>query len=349
MNHRNWIVGGVILSFLIFASCSDDNEKKMVVCWGDSLTASHTNGCGWKGTLKGWIKGDDSYPGVLQDLLGDGYEVVNCGVGGENTLTIMARQGAYPMLLAHDVVLFNDDEREFDTFIGNNDIPTFISSYDHNTPVTPLLQGGYGEDACGRVNPVSIDGKMITLESQTKFWQNPNKGFEFEYNYLLSPKQEIATTDTLRKGSIIQTRAMRELREVWCNVFFIGQNGGFRDAAELVKQVKAMIAYSRCENYVVVSFHKPNDAMPTAERMAGMEDTLQHAFGLHFVNLRRHMVTRGLAEAGMTPTQEDRDSISRGKVPPQLMVDGCHFTKEGYRIIAQLVRQKIDSFERNGF
>ena len=338
-------MGGVILALSVLASCTDDKEKKTIVCWGDSLTASHTNGCGWKGMLKGWIKGDDSYPGVLQDLLGDDYDVVNCGVGGENTLTIMARQGAYPMVLAHDVVLFNDEERKFDTFIGNNDIPTFISSYDHKTPVTPLLQGGYKEDACGRVNPVNIGGKAITLESQTKFWQNPNKKFEFEYNYFLTPKQEIAKTDTLRKGSVIQTQAMRELRGAWCNVFFIGQNGGFKDAADLVKQVKAMIAYSRCKHYVVVSFHKPNTAMPTAERMAGMEDTLQHAFGSRFVNLRRHMVTKGLEEAGFTATQGDKDSIRHGKVPPQLMVDGCHFTKHGYAIIARLVKQKIDSFK----
>lgn len=118
-----------MLSTLV--SCSDDKEKKTVVCWGDSLTASHTNvgGNGIKQFLKETFMGDDSYPGVLQDLLGDGYDVINCGVGGENTLTFMARQGAYPMLLAHDVVLFNDGERKFDTFIGNNDIPTFISSY----------------------------------------------------------------------------------------------------------------------------------------------------------------------------------------------------------------------------
>lgn len=103
-----------------------------------------------KQLLKETFMGDESYPGVLQDLLGDDYDVVNCGVGGENTLTIMARQGAYPMLLAHDVVLFNDGERKFDTFIGNNDIPTFISSYDHKSEVFPLLQGGFKEDACAR-------------------------------------------------------------------------------------------------------------------------------------------------------------------------------------------------------
>ena len=333
--------GGILL-LLTLASCADDKDKKMIVCWGDSLTASHTNnGSRVKGPIKELILGDDSYPGVLQGLLGDGYEVVNCGVGGENTLSIMARQGAYPMVLAHDVVVFKDDERKFDTFIGNNDMPAFITSYDHHTPITPLLQGGYAEDACARVNPASISGLSVTLSSQSKNWLNPNKKFDFEYNYFLEPNQEVQQTDTLRKGTIVKTQAMRTLRNAWCNVFFVGQNGGYHNAAELVKQIKAMIAYSRCKNYVVVSFHKPNDVMPTAKRMMEMEDTLAHNFGKHFINLRRHMVSHGLQDAGMTPTQEDRDSIAHGKVPPQLMVDGCHFTKQGYQIIARLVEEKI--------
>lgn len=150
------------------------------------------------------------------------------------------------MLLAHDIVLFNDGERKFETFIGNNDIQTFISSYDYKSEVLPLLQGGFKDDACARGNPVVIDGKTIMLESQTKFWQNPNKKFEFEFNCFLTPKQKIVNTDTLRKESIIVTQAMRQLREAWCNVFFIGQNGGFKNTADLIRQVKAMIKYSRC-------------------------------------------------------------------------------------------------------
>ena len=51
-----------------------------------------------------------------------------------------------------------------------------------------------------------------------------------------------------------------------------------------------------------------------------------------YINLRRHMVNKGLQEAGFLPTQEDKDCIKHGMVPPQLMVDGCHFKKEGYRI-----------------
>lgn len=64
------------------------------------------------------------------------------------------------------------------------------------------------------------------------------------------------------------------------------------------------------------------------------------------VNSRDCSVDRtSLQEADFLPTQEDKDSISHGMVPPQLMVDGCHFKKEGYRIIAQLVKQKIDRFK----
>ena len=73
---------------------------------------------------------------------------------------------------------------------------------------------GFKEDACARVNPVVIDGKTIMLESQTKYWQNPNKKFEFEFNYLLTPKQKIEKTDTLRKGSIIKMHAMTTERSL---------------------------------------------------------------------------------------------------------------------------------------
>lgn len=94
------------LFLLLFSSCQKE-KKKVIVCWGDSLTAPHRE------TLKQKIHGifveDHDYPSVLQKILGDDYEVINCGVGGENTLTIMGRQGAYPFILAHDVTINSKD------------------------------------------------------------------------------------------------------------------------------------------------------------------------------------------------------------------------------------------------
>ena len=154
---------GIIAMALLAISCSDE-EKKQIVCWGDSLTAPHT-GKGIKGKVKRIVKGA-AYPEYLEEMLGDKYEIINCGVGGENTLTIMARQGAYPMKLAHDVVIFKSDEIKFKTFIGNNDVSAFISSY-NGKRVSPLLQCGWDEDSPAQVNPCTINDKNFLISSES--------------------------------------------------------------------------------------------------------------------------------------------------------------------------------------
>ena len=53
------------------------------------------------------------------------------------------------------------------------------------------------------------------------------------------------------------------------------------------------------------------------------------------------MVKQGLSDAGLEPTQEDKDSMAKGQVPPQMMTDGCHFTTKGYEEIAKLVFEKM--------
>ena len=113
----------LILLCIFFLSSCQEKDKKVVVCWGDSLTAPHQE------TLKQKIKGlfveDNDYPSVLQDNLGDDYDVINCGVGGENTLTIMGRQGAYPFILAHDVTI-NSKDCALENFMGNTDVPAIV-------------------------------------------------------------------------------------------------------------------------------------------------------------------------------------------------------------------------------
>lgn len=321
---------------LAIISCSEE-EKKQIVCWGDSLTAPHT-GKGIKGKVRRIVKGA-AYPEYLEEMLGNDYEIINCGVGGENTLTIMARQGAYPMKLAHDVVIFKSDEVKYKTFIGNNDVSAFVSSYNGKS-VTPLLQCGWDEDSPAQINPCTINDNNFQISSEAKFWKEEGK-YKFEYNYFMDADDEWAATDTLKEGSIVNTYAMKNLRNKYANVFFIGQNGGFENTADLIRQLKAMIAYSKSKRYIVISFHKPNGVMKTISRMKEMEDSLNQSFGKHYINLREYMVTRGLSDAGLEPTQEDKDSIGKGQVPPQMMTDGCHFTTKGYEEIAKLVFEKM--------
>lgn len=331
-------IGTVLTAVLLTTlTACDDKKAREIVCWGDSLTAPH-NGPGIRGKLKRIVKGK-AYPDYLQEMAGGDYKIINAGVGGENTLTIMARQGAWPMRLAHDVTIYKSDKAEYDNFIGNGDITGFVSSY-NGKRVTPLLQLGYEEDSPAQMNPCRIGGRYFTVSSESKFWLE-NDSYRFEYNYFISPLEEADSSYTLKAGSTVTTYAMEKLRGKYANVFFMGQNGGFEDAADLTRQLKAMIRYSRSDRFVVISFHKPNKVIKTIARMKEMEDSLHAAFGCHYINLRDSLVRNGLQRAGLTPTSEDKDSITQGQVPPQLLTDGTHFTAEGYKEIARLVYCKF--------
>ena len=313
------------LVFFTVLSCQSE-DKKVIVCWGDSLTAPH-NGRGVLGRLKGKVLGTD-YPGYLEDMLGSRYEVVNAGVGGENTLTIMARQGAYPMKLAYDVVV----APEGSTAIGDSDSAAFVSSY-NGAVVGPLQQYTWKPEGPSQINPCRIGNRPFLLSSVVQSGK--------ACKYFLTPDDKQPTADTLRAGSVVTTYAMNNLRGKYANVFFIGQNGGFSDVADLIRQLRAMIAYSRSNRYLVISFHKTNHVITTIPRMREMEDSLAQCFGKHYVNLRGYMVTNGLNDAGFAPTQADRDSVAKGVVPPQLLADDCHFTTTGYNLIAKLVFERM--------
>lgn len=323
-----------LLCLFSLSSCQE-KDKKIVVCWGDSLTAPHQE------TLKQKIKGlfieDNDYPSVLQDNLGDDYDVINCGVGGENTLTIMGRQGAYPFVLAHDVTI-NTKESGLDNFIGNNDIPAFLSSYNREV-CYPLLQ----HQSSAKINDCTIDGQNYNLFSDSKIWRVGN-GYGKAFNYFINPLASLNKQIVLKKGSVVQTYAMKNLRNAYCNIIFMGENGGFKDVKDLIRQIKAMIKYSKCNRYIVVGFHKCNTVIPNMKRMYEMEDSLQQTFGKHYLCIRKPLVQKGLLFAKLQATKADEDSIRKGIIPPQLLVDGVHFTSKGYELIGKLVFQRMKEF-----
>lgn len=323
-----------LLTVILLSSCRQD--KKVIVCWGDSLTAPWNDGL--KGSLYRIVQGRD-YPYYLQDILNNEYKVVNAGVSGENTLTIMARQGAYPMMLSHDITIFRSSNTQFKTLIGNNDIPVFLSAY-NGKPVTPFIQSDWHEESSSFVNPCVINGKSYTVSAEANYWPEAGE-HKVEYNYYIEPNYHIGDTDTLRKGNIVETKAMRELRGQYANIFFMGGNGGFDSVADLISQYRAMIAYSQSNRYIIISFHLPLAIIKSTERLSEMEDSLSKHFGRHYINLRKYLLKHGLSEAGLTPTQEDMDSIAHGMIPPQLLRDGKHFTGAGNRVIASLVYRKM--------
>lgn len=280
------------------------SKFKQIACWGDSLTANNV------------------YPKELQKMLGESYQVINCGVGGENSRTIAARQGGMPIYIKKSFIIPGNNIEE--VVLGNKaDLP-FFSLHD-DISVQPLLLGGEST-----INNCVIDNNICTIKWTGNSWN------DFDGNWILK-RADNGVSYMIPEKSIVFTSSMRKYRNLFANVFFNGQNGGFSDANDLVDQYRKMIEFSGSPNYIIVGFHKYN----SVETMKGIEKVMIKEFGASYINLREYMVVNGLRDANLVPTEEDLEAINSGICPPQLLTDGVHFTTIAYNLIANLIYERM--------
>ena len=83
--------------------------------------------------------------------------------------------------------------------------------------------------------------------------------------------------------------------------------------------------------------------MPIRSRreMRDLEEAMAAVFGDRYVNLREYLSTRGLADAGLSPTERDRRDMEAGRVPESLRSDEVHLNRYGYRDMGELVFRKL--------
>ncbi len=208
------------------------------------------------------------FPGsyVLQSLLGNNFQVLNCGVGGENSLVIAGRQGGIPMLLAHSIELPADTT---EVFIGNKN-NSFISSW-NNRQVHPLLQG----EGANTINICTINSIECILRWTGTRWDDP------EGTYTIRRATSGNSSVVLKEKSIIITAAMKQYRDVFANVFFMGENyGGHSSSDEFIAQYRAVINYSFCKNFVILGLTSGSKS----ERNE-LETLMAEEFGDRYKNL----------------------------------------------------------------
>lgn len=291
-----------------------EREKILgIVCWGDSLTA----GTGGDGT---------TYPAVLQQLIQDNLipealsgsfeaEVINMGVGGEDTNTILGRNGAVPFVVAENLVIP----------AGTEPVEILLQSA-AGKAVAPLRQGTAGMEW---VEMNGISGELhINQESYT--------GSEYSYTFTRKdagdPVEIPAGTPILTSGSVVGTDYLM--------VIFMGENGGYDTYEELIAQQRAIIEH-QTENkdcFIIIGLHTG-----TAKERADLEAAMKTEYGDKYINLREYMCTDGLKDAGLTPTSEDEEMMERGMTPASLMIsDQCHFNEYGYKLIGNLIYDRMD-------
>lgn len=284
-----------------------------IICWGDSLTA----GSGGGGV---------TYPGIIQQLLEEkllaGFqgkisvpEVLNMGVGGEDTNTILGRNGAVPFVVAADFVIPSDT------------IPVNIDFQSSNgKSVAPLRQASVGMEW------VRINGISGTVHIEQEACASSEYTYTFTRNVHGDSIDVAFGTPVITSGSTVGTD--------YLTVIFIGENGGYDSYEELISQQRAIINHQTANNdrFIIVGLHTG-----TARERAGLEKAMVDEFGDKYINLREYMAAQGMADAGLECTDEDQEMLMEGMTPASLMIDDkCHFNSYGYRLIGNLIYSRMD-------
>ena len=290
-----------------------------ITCWGDSLTAAG----GWTSTL-----------GALA-----GMPVYNGGTGGEDARTIAARQGADVMLT--DGITIPASKSQTALIASRATDGGILTAFGHR--VTPLLQGG------AHVNPVRIGQVEGTLRWTGSSYADTDGTWTF---------QRAADGDevTIDRPTAIVTDFDRNRNAPYLMVLFIGQNGGYADLDELVRQHRLMIEHAKAKHVLVLGL-----SSGTAASRAAYEARMKQEFGRCFVSLREYLAhpiygaageitsCYGLADQALTPTSDyvyngvtydALAEIAAGTVPHMMLADNVHYTAGTQAVIGNMLYKK---------
>ena len=173
------------------------------------------------------------YPARLAALLGDGYRVFNSGDGGEDAITIPARQGAIALATAAPI--------QFPAGAGAVQIGDESDNGFHAPDGARIrLTEALGRDI--PVNPVDIGGARFRLFFRDFRWNTPTT----KISYTLWLERDGAATDApleIPAGTPVRFASAAAAPDAWCEIVFMGGNGGWgRDVNTLIGLFRTMLA-----------------------------------------------------------------------------------------------------------
>ncbi|MBE6787567.1 MAG: hypothetical protein E7537_04385 [Ruminococcaceae bacterium] len=282
--------------------------KKRIICWGDSITV----GMG--------MDNKTNYPAVLQKLLGEKYEVINAGGGGETAKTIAARQGAYPIKTAKDFVFQK----------GQDSLDIRVNQYYHafELPDKTLINISLHPNP---FSPYSFESDSVFIDNNEYFMVKNGKDF-------LLKRPNSAQCLTIKKGAKVEFLSSKEQSKgSFCEIFYIGTNGrvsGVPTKADidfLIEQNKKMIARHGNDCYLVV--------IPYWNKYYAK--TFIETFGEKAIDFRAELLKNGFDYFGISPGTQDTQKMCDGEIPPSFRLNNnpneIHLNQLGYSFLANLL------------
>jgi hypothetical protein len=138
-------------------------------------------------------------------------------------------------------------------------------------------------------------------------------------------------------------------------IIFIGQNGGYNDEEDLVRQHRLMIEHANAKHVIVLGL-----SSGSASTRASYEARMKKEFGRYFISLREYLAHSikdssnniiscyGLDDQGLKPGSKEYggqtyvalNEIATGTVPHQILADGVHYTDGTKTVIANLIYKR---------
>lgn len=324
---------------ILNASAQSGGNTDVVYCWGDSLTEGVGGDVATQESIQRFIV--SAYP----DVVARTYPCVNLGCRGETIQSIMARQGADPMV------------------VGGFTIPASASE----NAVVGYLRGGYYDD--NRLGIATASGDVAQPLKESEAGINPCVIADVEgilyrdytadsdgrYSYRFRRLADGEAT-AVPENTQVETYAMRNYRN-GVAVIWMGANGAINSHAAYIQKVKAMVEYGNYSNYVVIVCREYTKQW-VFEDTNSIEKALTDENGTcHLLYLPDELVSRGYTLAGIaasanapnTSAWTTTDAIKKNA--PLLMYSSggstedkfetLHFSAYGYKAIGKLVVEKL--------
>lgn len=246
------------------------------------------------------------YPKKLQELIGEQFVVNNYGQGSETAEVIAFRQGGMGAIVLPFTASANVSDYNKVTINSINGASLETMSYsgkyygNGNVYLNGTDKWMFRRGDGGSLNLVCADGSLLGKE-----YSRP--------------------TIVFAEGEGIGHVA----------IICIGQNGWAAQTSRpeaLADIIQKMVEHNGSERYIVVG-------RPTGDKNERNveEIILASRFSNHFVNAREYISAYGLLDNGLSPTQEDTNSMLSGAIPPQLRVDNVHMNDYGYTAMANCI------------
>ncbi len=295
------------------SNTSSTPEVKLLTisCWGDSLTEGMS------------VDSTRNYPAVLNNYVGrDKYKVLNGGDGGEDTITIMARQGGVKIYTSNQIKFAKG---ESEVKIGDGKGNGFETAEGEVIRLTAPL----GREMS--VNDITIASKKYKIVLKNFNWTDRS------CEVYLQRTSNINKAVTISKGTEAKFASAELAKTNHCDIYLMGANGGYGDKSDynaLIAQHKKMIEYRGNDNYLVV--------IPYWTSREFTQPFID-AFGDKAVDFRAVAIDQKVLELELfitlTPTDKGFIGASKQQVPPCLRLNNSqtdvHLNEKGYQLLAK--------------